>query len=375
MKIAILGLRALGDTSGGVETHVRETAVRMAAKGHEITVFCRARYNPFSEDAFQGVRLVNRPTIYSKHLEAIVHTAICTPSVLWGYDVVHFHATGPSLLAWVPRLTGRKVVVTVHGLDYLRGKWGRGASLVLRAGAWTSARCPHATIVVSRELERHYAEKYGRDTAYIPNGVAEPVARPVDKLARFGVAGQDYVLYLGRLVPEKGAHYLIEAFREAAPGDMKLLLAGGSSHSDSYLEELKRAASGDPRIVFTGPLYGEEKDEALSNAGLFVFPSDLEGMPIVLLEAMSFGLPVLASDIPENLEVIRGADQEALGGPVALTFARGDAGDLAEKMRGMLGPGDLAGLGERARRYVLAAYDWDSITERTLEVYRELAGG
>ncbi len=182
MRIAVLGLRSIGaDTSGGVERHVQELAVRMAAQGHEVTIFCRSRYNSDKLKEFQGVRLKNRPTLYSKHLEAIVHTAVVMPSVLIGYDVIHIHATGPSLLSWVPRLFGRKVVVTVHGLDFQRGKWGGFASAILRAGAWTAGKCPHETIVVSRVLQEHYRETYGVETHHIPNGVSAPEPSPLGR--------------------------------------------------------------------------------------------------------------------------------------------------------------------------------------------------
>jgi glycosyltransferase involved in cell wall biosynthesis len=376
MRIAFIGLRAIGCCSGGVETHVGELAPRMAALGHEVTVFCRAAYNTRESAVVDGVRLVNRPSCNTKHLEAISHTAACLPSVLTGFDIVHFHATGPSLLSWVPRLTGRRVVVTVHGLDYQRAKWGGIASLVLKAGAWTSARCPQATIVVSAKLKAHYRERYGRETFHIPNGVSRPVSRPLDGLARFGLVPGGYVLSLGRLVPEKGAHHLIEAFR-LLDTDLKLVVAGGSSHSDGYESHLRGLAGEDPRIVFTGPLYGPDKDEAFSNARLFVMPSELEGMPIVLLEAMSHGCPVLTSDIEECVEVFPDGtcrDPRAGGiGPdtLALSHPVAEVASLAENLGRALEDPGLAAMGLRARDMTLATYDWDRITTATLGVYAQ----
>jgi len=365
MRIAFVGLRSIGVCAGGIERHVEELATRMAALGHEVTVFCRTRYNTIAGGEYRGVRLVNVPTVYSKHLEAICHTALCLPAVLTGYDVVHFQALGPSLLSWAPRLAGRRVVVTVHGLDYLRGKWGRAASLVLRLGAWTSAHCPNRTIVVSRQLQQHFASALHTATTCIPNGVNTPVRRPLNALRRFGLAEQGYVLFLGRLVPEKGAHQLIQAFRQVDTG-LKLVLAGGSSHSDAYVEELKELAGQDRRIVFTGPLFGADKDEAFSNAKCFVLPSLLEGMPLTLLEALSYGCPTLASDIPECLEVL-----DAGGAPLARTFAHGDPADLALRLADMLKRLDLDEMAEHARREVLARHDWDAITRQTLAVYAE----
>lgn len=376
LRIAFLGLRGIAEgVSGGIERHVRELSLRMAARGHAVTVFCRARYETHPGSEYRGVRLKRLPAVYSKHLEAISHTALCLPFVLAGYDVVHFHATGPSLLSWAPRLTGRKVAVTVHGLDYRRAKWGGLASLVLRAGAWTSARCPDATIVVSRELQEHYLRTYHRKTVRIPNGVNPPERRALDRLRRFGLEPGRYLLSLGRLVPEKGLHTLIEAFRglDTADADLRLVLAGDPALAGNYPERLRALAGDDPRIVFPGPLYGADKDEAFSNARLFCLPSELEGMPIALLEAMSYGCPCLVSDIPECLEVVRPEGEE----PLALSFARGDVGDLRRALAEALGPraASLAGLGERGRGHVLARYDWERITDATLDVYRAMLGG
>ncbi len=371
MNIAMLGLRSIGgQTSGGVERHVEELAVRMVAQGHKVTVFCRGRYNSLEE--YKGVRLVNRPAVYSKHLEAITHTLAIMPSVLAGFDVVHIHATGPSLFSWLPRLFGRKVVVTVHGLDFLRAKWGGLASLVLRCGAWTAAHCPNETIVVSRTLRAHYLKKDGIKTRWIPNGVSAPVSRRLDKLKRFGLEPGGYLLSLGRLVPEKGLHYLIQAFA-GLDTPLKLVIAGGGLLDSGYERELHKLAAPDPRVIFTGPLYGEDKDEAFSNARFFVLPSDLEGMPIAMLEAMSYGCPMLTSDISECTEISLAAEEE--GSPdICSTFAAGNIESLAAKLSDFLVNPELKALGERGRQYILARYSWDDITAQTLAVYMDAAG-
>ncbi|HOW96839.1 MAG TPA: glycosyltransferase family 4 protein [Kiritimatiellia bacterium] len=371
MRIAMMGLRAIGQGSGGVEKAVEEIARRLAARGHAVTVFCRARYNSACAKEFEGVRLVNLPAVYTKHLEAITHTFLAACRALAGYDLVHIHATGPSMLAFLPRLAGRRTVVTVHGLDWKREKWGAGARLFLRLGAWTAGAFPHRTIVVSRELQRFYRERYGRETVPIPNGVTPGVRRPLDRLRRFGVRPDEYLLYLGRLVPEKGGHLLIEAFR-AVPGDLKLLIVGGASHSEDYLARLRALAEGDPRIVFAGPLYGEEKEEAYSNARALVFPSTLEGMPLVLLEAMALGCPVLCSDIPENLEVVR--PDGAPGSALAALFPAGSADALRAALPPFLSAPEAArARAAQAAAYVARTYDWDRITDATEEVYRSLA--
>lgn len=372
MRVAFTGLRAIGQGSGGVEKAVEELSTRLAARGHDVTVFCRGRYNPESLTAYRGVRLYNLPAVYTKHLEAISHTLLSVLHALAGYDVVHIQATGPSTLAFLPRLAGRKVVVTVHGLDWKREKWRGFAKLALRAGVWTAVHFPHRTIAVSQNLRRHLVERYRRDVVYIPNGIPAATRRPADRIRRFGVSGDDYVLFLGRLVPEKGCHVLLEAFRDMDTR-LKLLIVGGASHSDDYVAGLRRLAQGDPRIVFTGPLYAEEKDEAYTNARCFVLPSTLEGLPIVLLESLSYACPVLCSAIPENIEVL--ADDPAA---YARTFPPGDAAGLRSRLSEVLAdPGAARARAEAALRDRVPAYSWDRITDQVEAVYRDLvrAGG
>lgn len=369
MRIAVLGLRSIGgECSGGIERHVQELATRMVAQGHSVTVFCREKYNDIGTE-YEGVQLVNRSAIYNKHLEAITHTAIAIPSTFSGFDLVHVHATGPSLLSWAPKLFGVPTVVTVHGLDFLRAKWSGLASIILKLGAWTSANCPTETIVVSKVLRDYYREQYEREATHIPNGIDAPVIREMDGLMRFGVEKGGYLLTLGRLVPEKGIHYLIEAFRQVDT-PLKLLVVGGDSLSGGYLNQLKQLAGGDERIVFTGPLYGPDKDEAFSNARLFSIPSDLEGMPIAMLEAMSYGCPTLSSDIPECLEVYDGCE-----GEIGFSFSRGDVDSLKEQLQMMLSRDDLAAIGMNGRDFVLKRYDWDEITNETLSVYKRAVDG
>jgi len=377
MHIAMLGFRAVGQVSGGIEKVVEELSARLVARGHEVTVFCRARYAENRAPEHRGIRLVYLPAIYTKHLEAISHTFLAVWRTLLRYDIVHVHATGPALFAFLPRMTGRKVVVTVQGLDWRREKWGRFATAVLKLGAWAAARFPHVTVVVSQDLKRHYAKQYHRDTVHVANGVSVPARRPVDSIGRFGVSGNDYVLSLGRLVPEKGCHFLIEAFR-GLETDKKLLLVGEAGHTGDYVARLRDMAAGDDRIVFTGALYGEDKDEAYSNAACFVLPSTLEGMPLVLLEAMSYGCPVLCSNIPENIEVVSpGSDNsgEIPRGPTkyGCCFTNGSVEDLRTQLKQLLGDPDAARTrANAARDYVREELSWDRMTEHTEAVYRSL---
>lgn len=373
MKIAYIGLRAVGQGSGGVEKAVEEVAVRMAERGHKVTVFCRARYNPGSPGTFKNVRLVNLPAIYTKHMEAISHTFLAAWCCLAGYDLVHIHATGPSLMAFLPRLAGRKVVVTVHGLDWKRAKWRGPAKWILRAGAWTAVHFAHHTIVVSKALERHYRERGEGPVTWIPNGVNPVPRRMQQTVENPGLPSGSYLLYLGRLVPEKGCHYLVEAYRKLDT-ELHLVIAGGGTHTEDYVESLRTYAGGDDHIHFVGEVFGEEKEALYSNAAAFVFPSDLEGMPLVLLEALSFACPVICSDIPENMEVIQGENQEE--SPYVSLFKAGDVDDLVRRLQHFINdPEPLRRKGTEAAAFVADRYTWESVADQTEEVYASLMGG
>ncbi len=380
MRIGVVGLITIGGassgTAGGVEKLIEEVTVRQAAHGHRVTVYCRGRYNRDGLTEYQGVRLVNLPAIYTKHLEAITHSFL---SMLWAIaqnDVIQFHSMGPALLSFFPRLFGRKTVCTLHGLDYRRDKWGALAKFVLRVGEHCALRFPNATTVVSRFMEKHYREEAGRKVTYIPNGVPIVAERSLDKLKRFGLEPNKYILYLSRIVPEKGCHYLVEAFRKVDT-DMKLAIVGDSRHAAEYLDRVKKIAGDDPRIVFTGALYGEEKEEAYSNAYVFCLPSDLEGLPIVLLEAMGNGRCCLVSDIPEMVEVV---DPRRLGyapssadapeGPYGYTFKQGNVDDLAAQLQiTIASPRDVEAMRSTARAYVQVEYSWDHIAAAYENVY------
>ncbi len=373
MKIAVLGLRSIGTPgSGGIEKAVEELAVRHVAAGHDVTVFCRARYAKDAGPVFRGVKIRALPAIYTKHLEAISNTVVAIGHALTGYDIVHVNATGPALLSFMPRLFGSKVVVTVHGLDWKREKWGGFASATLRFGAWASGAFPDRTIVVSKTLLRHYRDTYRRVVNYIPNGVSLPPASGAAPES-IGLVPGEYVLFLSRLVPEKGCHTLIEAFRRLDT-QKKLVIVGDHSHSEDYAANLQRLADGDPRIVFMGPLYGDAKDAAYRGACLFVLPSTIEGMALVLLEALSYGKGCLCSDIDENVEVID-PSFDAPGAeiaPVAERFRTGDVADLARALDALLkDPARVAALGAAGRSHVERAFNWDRIARQYLEVYEE----
>ncbi len=371
IRIAMIGQRGVPATFGGIEHHVEQLGARLAARGHEVTVFCRTNYVPDRRTEYRGMRLRHVPAVSNKHLDAIVPSALSALAGLFsGYDIVHYHALGPGVFSPLSQYFSRaKVVQTIHGLDHDRAKWGRGARAFLKSGAWLSAHVPNATIVVSRDLAAHYRRRYGRSAVYVPNGVNVPVPRAAKQIQRrFGLAGGDYLFWVGRMVPEKGLDLLVKAFCRL-PGDVRLVLGGGSGYADEYVEGLKRLAAGDPRVVFTGYVFGELLEELYSNAAAFVLPSDLEGLPLTLLEAVSYGTPVVASDIPPHVEVL-GSD--APGGRL---FPAGNETALGALLGSVLS--DVAKERDGAdtlRARVLSHYDWDSATEMTEDVYESVLG-
>lgn len=370
MKIAFIGLRSIGPAAaGGVERAVEELSTRLVKLGHEVTVYTRDRYDLHPSAEYLGVKLRRLPAIYTKHLEAISNTILSVFCALRGFDIVHINATGPALLAFLPRLLRKKVLVTVHGLDWKREKWGGIAKISLRLGAWAAAVFPNRTVVVSRTLQKHYRDWLGREVDYIPNGVVLPNANHVSEIPNpLGLAKNSYILFLSRLVPEKGCHTLIAAFRTLRT-DLKLVIVGPPTHSEEYAEELHALARGDSRIVFAGPQFGPSKDALFRDAFLFVLPSTIEGMAIVLLEAMSFGKACLCSNIPENLEVIQTAQREL----VASTFVTEDIADLARRIDELLGQPELATkLGQRALEHVSASFDWERIVRQYVTRYEML---
>jgi glycosyltransferase involved in cell wall biosynthesis len=384
LDIAMIGQKGLPATYGGIEHHVEELGARLAARGHRVRVYCRDSYD---EDAagrgetYRGMTLHRAPTIGTKHLDAIVHSATSTVMALAARsDVVHYHALGPGLCAPLPRYLSRAgVVLTVHGLDHQRAKWGRAAQTVLGTAHWMSGRVPNRTVVVSQTLREHYAQEFGRDATYIPNGVDQPAAESFTSeqhLAPFGLQPYSYALFVGRLVPEKAVDQLLEAYAKV-PGDRRLVVVGDSSFTDDFTERLRQLGARDPRVLFTGFTFGDALDALYRYAGAFVQPSLLEGLPLTLLEAASYGVPVVASDIPPHLEVL---GRES--GPGRRIVPVGNRAALAAGIATALGveapdpasaqAAERAGAG-LLRSEVLAGYSWAAATEQLERVYLDVA--
>lgn len=364
MRIAFLGLRGFPGVQGGVETHAEHLCPLLAGLGCEVEVIVRSPYLPAEQCAgWRGIRFVRIWSPKSKGLEAIVHTFLGVLVAAWRRpDVLHIQAIGPALMTPLARLLGLKVVVTHHGPDYDRQKWGRFAKWALRAGERFGMRFSHGRIVISEVIGRLVREKHGVASTLIPNGATLP-ALPSSTGApkRFGLAPRRYVLLVSRLVPEKRHLDLLEAFAQAGLEGWKLAFVGAADHPDAYQRSLIEAAER-AGAVMTGFQSGLALRELYAHAGLFVLPSSHEGLPIALLEALSYGLPVLASDIPANVEV---------GLPAEHYFPLGDKAALARGLRALAAaPPDAEAIQAR-RAWVARRYDWRRIAEQTLAVYRE----
>lgn len=370
MNIAMLGHKRIPSREGGIEVVVEELAVRMVQRGHKVTCFNRSghhvagiEFDTEHVNEFQGVTLVDVFTINRRGLAAMTSSVFgAVRAALGNYDVAHFHAEGPAFMCWLPKLFGKKIVVTIHGLDHQRAKWGRFASMYIMMGEKNAVRFADEIIVLSQGVQNYFKEMYGRDTVFIPNGVKEPKVRECERIRNiWGLEKNEYILYLGRIVPEKGEKYLIEAFRSVRT-DKKLVIAGGSSDTKAYLNELKELAQGDDRILFTGFVQGRVKHELYSNAYIYILPSDLEGMPLSLLEAMSYGNCCLISDIAECTEVVEDR---------AVVFKKSDVDDLRQKLQMLC---DDAQLVEKyksgVKDFICNKYRWDDVVDRTIDLYK-----
>ncbi|QEM70078.1 glycosyltransferase family 4 protein [Geobacter sp. FeAm09] len=360
MRIAVLGTRGIPGVMGGIETHCQELYPRLAAFGHHVTLFGRAPYlNSKTPYEYLGISIVPLWAPKKKSLEAILQTFLGILQVAVNrkkFDLLHIHAVGPSLLIPFAKLCGIPVVMTHHGPDYNRGKWGWIAKSVLRMGEVAGCHFADTVIAVSRHIATIIEIRFHRKAPYIPNGVnLPPVIPPEAMIASHQLEPQKYILAVGRFVPEKGFHDLIGAFSKCKT-DWKLVIAGDADHEDHYSRELKRQAALDSRIVMTGFIRGKELAEIFSNAGLFVLPSYHEGLPIALLEAISYNLPILASDIPANLELAEASE----------TFPVSDVSILSQRLEQMVAAPCKAAA---ARRRIEHEFNWDVIAQQTESVY------
>jgi len=365
-RIALLGTRGVPARYSGFETCAEELGARLAARGHEVTVYCRVPHVTHPGHEYRGMGLVKLPTIRSKHLDTIVHTLLSSlHAATRGYDVALYFNVGNSALTWIPRAVGQRVALNVDGLDWKRKKWGAFARGFIRASERLAVRFPHAVVTDSRRVQRYYEAEHGAASTYIAYG-AEPVAVPPGPtLARYGLEPRRYVLFVGRLVPENCAHHLVGAFTGLAT-DLRCAIVGDAPYSADYIRELRSTT--DPRVVFTGYVFGDGYRELLANAYCFVETSEVGGTHPALLEAMAAGACVVVNDTPENLETI--ADT-GLSYPGDL----GAAGlrDALERL--LKDPALASALAARGLDRVRRHYSWDAVTDEYERLFHALLAG
>lgn len=371
MKIAMIGHKRIPSREGGIEIVVDKLSSGLVKRGHTVVAYNRKGHHVSGREfesninlkEYNGVKLKTVFTFESSKLNAVVYSFLAAVRACFGnYDVVHFHAEGPASMCPLPKLFGKRVIVTIHGLDWQRSKWGGFATRFLKFGEKTAAKYADEIIVLSKNVQKYFLDTYGRKTVYIPNGVERSEIKSDALLKdKFGIEKDGYILYLGRIVPEKGAHYLINAYK-GLDTDKKLVIAGGSSHTSEYMNEIKALAKEDEKIIFTGFVQGEILEELYSNAYIYCLPSDLEGMPLSLLEAMSYGNCCLTSDIPECTEVC---------GNMAATFRKGNEKDLQDKLQMLLNNKDIADkYRQGAADFICNTFNWDDIIDRTVQLYK-----
>lgn len=370
LRVAMIGHKRIPSREGGVEIVVEELASRLV--NHYCLVDAYNRYGrhtagkKFNQKRirfYKGIRIITIPTPKSSSLNAIVYSFLATIRALFGrYDVIHFHAEGPCTMLWIPKLFGIRVIATIHGLDWQRAKWGNFASRVLKLGEKTAAKHADEVIVLSRNVQDYFKKVYNRDTKFIPNGIERPALREPELIReKYGLEKDSYLLFLARIVPEKGLHYLIEAFQKLDT-EKKLVIAGGSSHSLEYMRHIREMAAQDSRILMTDFVHGQLLEELYSNAYLFVLPSDVEGMALGLLEAMSYGNCCVVSDIRENTEVTE---------EYAVCFRKGDVSDLRDKLGELLrNPTRVGDYKKRSRDFICGKYNWEQVVDETISLYK-----
>lgn len=370
MKIAMIGHKRIPSREGGIEIVVDKLSTELVKRGHTVVAYNRKGHHVSGKEfessgklkEYNGIKLKTVFTFESSKLNAIVYSFLAAVRASFGrFDAVHIHAEGPAAVCRIPKLFGKRVIVTIHGLDWQRSKWGGFATKFLKYGEKTAAKYADEIIVLSKNVKQYFLDTYGRKTVYIPNGIEKPVTRDASLIEKkFNLSKNGYILFLGRIVPEKGVHYLINAFKKIHT-EKNLVIAGGSSHTSEYMEEVRELAKDDNRIIFTDFVQGEMLEELYSNAYVYCLPSDLEGMPLSLLEAMSYGCCCLTSDIPECTEVC---------GDNAVAFEKGNEQDLQDKLQMLLNDGELA---QRYRQgssdYICSKFNWNDITEETLRIY------
>ena len=367
MKIAIIGQKGIPAVSGGVETHVEELSIKLAKRGHEVYVYTRPNYTDKNLKEYKGVNLISLPSIPTKHLDAISHTFFaCLDLSRRNIDIAHFHSIGPSFWIWLLKILkpNTPIVATFHTLCYQHKKWKLFARFSLRLGEYVCCNMSDKVITISKGLKEYVLKKYKRKAEYIPNGVLKSEFYEAKEIKqKWGLEKDSCIIIVSRLIQHKGVHYAIKAFKKINT-NKKLVIVGDGFFTDAYTEELRALAMEDKRIIFTGRQNGNILKELFSNAYAFIQPSESEGLSLSLLEAMSYGLGTLVSDIPENLEAIK---------DTGFSFKNKDIDNLTEKINYIINhPDELKDNGGFAKKRVEKYYNWDVIVDGVLGVYQKV---
>lgn len=376
MRIAMIGQKGIPAIYGGVERHVHDLSVRLVERGHRVTVYARKWYTAeHGMGQVEGVTRVHTPTIKTKHLDTIVHVFTSTIHAIFSsYDVIHYHGVGPALLAWIPRVFRPRVrvIVTLHSLDRFHQKWNGFAKCMLKLGEKAANTFAHDTITVSKSLQKYVNAEYKARTTYIPNGVEIPSAvTSVSHITPFGLTADNYIVMISRLVPHKGAHVLIEAFKKlkernadnTSVQSLKLAIVGGAAYTDEYVRSLHVSAASMNDVVFTDFQSGSSLNELYSHARVLVHPSINEGLPITVLQAMSYGIPVLLSAIPEHEEILSDA---------SMFFKENDVESLVSRLESFmkLSKQDRVHIGKQNKAIIHEKYEWEHIVSQIERVYQ-----
>lgn len=359
MKIAMIGHKRIPGREGGIEVVVEELCVRMHNLGEQIVAYNRISKKRKRYTDYKGVDIINIPTIEKKSTDALIYSLFASiHATLKRFDIIHYHGIGPSVMLIIPHIFGIKTVVTVHGLNYKTPKWKGLGAKIMKLGEKITAKYANEIIVLSKEQKKYFKDKYNRETNYIPNGTKIQEMLKPNKIKKWNLEEKKYILFVSRIVPGKGLEYLIEAYKQLDT-NMPLIIAGNSVFVDDYYRKITDLIEGDKRIKMIGFVEGKTLNELYSNAKVFVFPSEAEGMPMCLLEALSYNCNSIVSDIPENLEVLK---------DYGVAFENKNVKDLKEKLENMIN--DVYGE-FYSRDYIIKNFEWDEVVKKTIEVYKK----
>ena len=373
MKIAMIGQKGIPALHGGIERHVHELSLALTARGFDVLAYGRKWYTNREDGMFEGIELVHVRTLHTKHLDAILSTFFATiDAIRRRVDVIHYHGVGPSLLSWIPRIFAPHILVvsTFHSIDRKHQKWGPFARFTLRLGEWAACHFSHRSIAVSRTIYQYMRDVYDTESFYIPNAV--PAYEPIldeSVMAEWNLLPKEYVLVVSRLIPHKGIHYIVDAWKQllqknpAAIGNKKLVIVGDGYYTDEYVDFVKSRAANIPSIVFTGFKSGSTLHTLYSQASFMIHPSDNEGLPICVLEGMSYRLPLLLSDIVEHKDLIENKN---------FFFQRGDISSLVEKLEFVFSQSKEALVleGQKNRAVIEREFEWGKVIDKIIAVYQ-----